>query len=397
MFEISVYEYTKHLLRNLFVAILMSVLCMMATMVYSILFYHYNNFRPFKKLAGKVENGFFAGSSFRKEEDLKQLDGVKEVYNVKKIDTIMDNIPVTMVIYDDWILDNWTPRLKKGKMIGKSHNKKEVVISSNIIGIDVGDTIKLIAYADTNEFVYDDFVVTGILQNATLIPGSNTYRAGKESYDYCYLETSNKPGNSSFVLASDEVFKYSDLSKVKKSDLSAWAILEYDNNLNMKEREELDKAVKYEISYAGVPLKDFIRNSEKVYHSQLFLYVPIFVGVCILVLLIILNVVRIEQNMSCKDYGIFYLLGANQKKCRNIRLIVSMMNMAVSIMISVFLIIFYRGYSQKHNLTYHVGPDTVLIAGIVYIMLILINILYVMFVDRGKTPMEIYRENKKKI
>ncbi|MBP3237971.1 MAG: hypothetical protein J6M24_02630 [Lachnospiraceae bacterium] len=396
MFDISVYEYSKHLLRNLFVAILMSILCMVATMVYSILYYHYNQYRPFKKLSEKIENGFFAGN-LDDEVKIKQINGVDNIYSVKKIDAEFENNYVTMVVYDEWILDNWVPRLKKGKMADSSKNNKEIVISSNFTGVDLGDILTLRAYATADKIVYDNFTVVGILQDSTVIPGNNKYQFGKERYDCCYLETGERAGNNLYLLTSYEAFKNSSLFAVKRSKLSSWAVIEYDKQLNEEDVQEIDKSVKYEISYAGVPYEEFLENSKQAYRSQIFLYIPIFIGTCILILVIILNIVRIEQNMSSRDYGIFYLVGADRRKCTIIRFIVALINMAVSMIISVFFILFYRSCSLKYNLTYHVGPDTIKVASIVYLLLIVINLVFVLITDRGKTPIKTLRESNEKI
>ena len=179
MSDIVIYEYTKHPLRNIFIALLMSILCFLSAVIFSVISYHYYRFKPFKKLEEKIGAAYFSWDA-KVNMYTTGAKGLGEQYSVSYTTVFDFQSPVSLYIYDEWIWKNWEPRIKRGKWL-KEKNKSglpEVVIGGNTKGYDVGDVINLRGYLSQEDTAEQEFKVIGILQDKTELMGGNTFSRG---------------------------------------------------------------------------------------------------------------------------------------------------------------------------------------------------------------------------
>ena len=395
MSDIVIYEYTKHPLRNISIALLMSILCFLSAVIFSVISYHYYRFKPFKKLEEKIGAAYFSWDA-KVNMYTTGAKGLGEQYSVSYTTVFDFQSPVSLYIYDEWIWKNWEPRIKRGKWL-KEKNKSglpEVVIGGNTKGYDVGDVINLRGYLSQEDTAEQEFKVIGILQDKTELMGGNTFSRGGEKYNKCFFETNNNEESPMYVIVKESDMAKSSISDIYRAQ-SLWRILDYrDDILTQEEIEQNNKIIDVRISHAGVPFGKFMDNSRKVFRAQIMLYIPLFVLALVLIGIVIFNVTRIDLRDSSYSHSIYYLLGADRKTCRHVSTYVLLINVLMSVIMFAGEFFLYAKIAETQNLNYRIGVDTFAIAGIVYIVLIAYSSLVSYLMSRGMTPVDMLRKNR---
>ncbi|MBP3237964.1 MAG: hypothetical protein J6M24_02595 [Lachnospiraceae bacterium] len=124
------------------------------------------------------------------------------------------------------------------------------------------------------------------------------------------------------------------------------------------------------------------------------LYIPLFVLAIVLIGFVIYNVTRINLRNTGFSHSVYYLLGASKKTCRRISLYSLLINVALSIIMFVGEVFIYAKLASKYNLNFHLGIDTYLIAGRVYVLLIVYSVLVSCLMTRGMSPVDLMRKSK---
>ena len=393
------YEYSKKIFRNIFIAFLMSVICLTSVLIYSALKYHSYQFKPFKELDDKAEMKFFAWSTDMFRENTRNImkKGAKQ-YNVKYASLFNGDERGILYTYDEWAWKNWMPRLKEGKWLDKNSDGElpEVVFIGKNDNVKIGDTLEFSYFVSGEEQNTFKCKVSGLLQNGAAILGDGEMKLGTEKYTNCYFEVNREKmdGDTFYVL-----IKSSDLTKYNISGLdfynSIWSVLDY-NTEGMTQEEISEKKEKMMIKAksSAMPYEEFMDNSKAVYKLQIMIYAPLFFLSLFLVALVIYNVTRIDLQDSSYDHSVYYLLGANKKRCNRISTYKLLINILVSVILFICEVIIYSKIAEKYNLNFYTGSYIAMIAVFIYAGLMLYTVLVNYLMSRGMTPVDMLRKNR---
>ena len=167
-----------------------------------------------------------------------------------------------------------------------------------------------------------------------------------------------------------------------------------DADMTKEELEESLNLVRKAVSNTGVTYDVFMDKSRKVFKAQIMLYIPLFVLAIILIGVIIYNLTRIDLRDSSYSHSIYYCLGASKSVCRRISFYTLMINVILSIIMFVGEVLVYARISQNQNINFRLGPDTFIIAAIVYAVLVIYTMFVSRLMSRGMTPVDLLRENR---
>ena len=395
MTDLAIYEYTKHIIRNIFIAIIMSVLCFLSAIIFSVLRYHYTLFKPFKQLGKEIGTAYFSWSN--NEKILSSgAKGLGKQYKVNIAPVFVDDEGAFLYIYDEWIWENWEPRLKSGKWFKSGNSKElpEVVIGGDTKGYKVGDIISIKGLLSADKTGMQDFYVVGVFQDQTKLIGGNSFSLGGEKYNKCYFEAKSAEDKIFYAIVKNSDFKNSSIAGVDVAS-SIWMIQEFnDADMTKEELEESLNLVRKAVSNTGVTYDVFMDKSRKVFKAQIMLYIPLFVLAIILIGVIIYNLTRIDLRDSSYSHSIYYCLGASKSVCRRISFYTLMINVILSIIMFVGEVLVYARISQNQNINFRLGPDTFIITAIVYAVLVIYTMFVSRLMSRGMTPVDLLRENR---
>ena len=374
----------------------MSVLCFLSAVIFSVLRYHYIQFKPFLELEKKVGEAYFSWDAGDSNIYTSGAKGINGEYNVRIASLFDNDYLVSAYIYDEWVWKNWEPRMKKGKWF--SGNPKDdipdVVIGGDTRGYKVGDTINLTGYVSGEQTATQECRIIGIFQDKTPIFGSREYSAGGEKYTKCYFDTKNEDGMPIYVIIRENDMKKSKIAGVD-TDRSIWTVIDFDESrLSEEEIAENYSAIRRKTSGAGLTYSDFMKKSRKTFNAQIMLYIPLFCLAVFLIGIVIYNVTRIDLRDSSYSHSIYYLVGADKKVCRRISLYTLLINVFISVIMFVTEVYIYASVAAKQNINFHLGIDTFIIAAAVYIALIIYTVLVSHLMSRGLSPIDMLRKNR---
>ena len=132
MRQLALYDFLRHMKRNLFVAGLLAVLSLLLVSVYSLLRYEYDRYKPFEEL--EIKNGFWIGAdpelppdSFI--EELAEWQGVAHFYTVYQSGMMVNGEYIKLYVYENWSWGNWRGRLREGTWFEETDLDSDYVYS----------------------------------------------------------------------------------------------------------------------------------------------------------------------------------------------------------------------------------------------------------------------------
>ena len=388
MFELAICEYSKNFKRNLFVAVLMAVVCLVIVVAGSILNYKVEQLKPFKALG--VEKGYYV-ASMPDDIDLKNVSGIEGRYSVKYYSYYSDYDAVTIVGYDDWVWKNWQPRLSGGVWINKVESGEDcidVVIGGNIKGLEIGD--KITCYMNVGDYNTQEVScnVVGILYPGTKVLGNNQFYAGDMNYLSAYMSVTESENEQLYLFAKQEDIVKSGLVGM---NTFAWQVISFSENLSEEQLQKNENYIYAGISGAGMPYSDFIKASNDILMQDIVLYLPLLLLSIGLVGIVIYTVVRINVIKERHNYSVYYLVGADKSICVKIALVSSFINFICSVMFFLILATLFEVYAIKSNIVFYLEPGIIVAAIMIYSFMFLYTWMSVRSAFKNRYPLDVLR------
>ncbi len=396
MLQLGLYDFLRHIKRNVFVAVFLAVMCLLITSLYSVFYYEYGKFKPFKKLEKTAGNGFFLADTVLSDDPLNGFtnnfvnnENINKIYQVHKGNNLkIEGRTCSVYVYGEWTWKNWQARLKNGEWFDDYDKEDEliqVVIGVNTQGYEPGDIIEC-----TVDGKNCKCIVKGILQDNTEIMFSPSgYYIGDMNYESCYVLPQN---SRTFVLMQEEA---ADACGIASDEVvSNWAILEYRDDVSDEVVHEINSLAETLSIGAGVVYRAFLEDSTIIVYEKMLAYVPMMVSAFVLSIIAVITVAFINVEKGAKYYSIYYLTGGSKREC----FLIASGNVAGTILISVILYItgneFLEWFTRQRNIVYStIGAARVMAAGL-YAVFTVFLVVCMFFAMKQNSPLDMLRKHR---
>lgn len=387
MKQLALYDFLRHMKRNLFVAGLLAALCLLLTSLYSLLRYDYDRYKPFEEL--NIKNGFWIGNdpalppdSFVKE--LTEWQGIAHCYTVYQSGMTVSGKYVKLYVYEDWSWKNWRGRLREGSWFDKSD------LESDIIPIVVGGSKHPFTVGEQQLCSINGksgvCKIKGIMQNGTEIMFNNSYSMDDIAYDGCYIV----PEDEVYGLIQKEV---ADANGFYSYSTNAWTFVEYEEGLSAEEVEKLNREINSAIVSAGYTYHIFLEKSKELMMERMFSYFPFMITGVLLVFSALFVAAFINVKKGSKYYKVYYLVGGSKQKCFWIACGNVLGTVAVSELFYVLLRMLLQMFTRRNNILFSLTTGADLLAAGLYLLFALFMGLCMYFAMKKNSPLELLRKH----
>ena len=224
------------------------------------------------------------------------------------------------LVYDEYVMDNLTPRLKEGKIVADGSGElMNILISENSDGIGVGDVIEIEFY--DSEGVMDgrrtsvSAKVTGIIESGQKLFLGNGVRISKDmslrdvigTYSYEQLEY------STIIIPEKEMEKIPEEILIEVFR----CVLKFEDSITTEERQEnYRKLIDYEAEHGIGSLIEvfpqmatFVQIHEEETMDIILTNAPLCGAIVVLVIVCIICMISIRNARSMKYYATLYICG----------------------------------------------------------------------------------------
>lgn len=389
MKRLALYDFLRHIKRNLFVAFLMAILCLLITCFYSIYDYQYGRYEPFEKL--ETNDGYFVrnktlDTGMDLEKELADLSGIDESHTVYQCAASSDIGIWNIYAYEQWVWEYWQPRLKSGKWFEESDLKKEIVpviVCGNVEGYKVGQIFTCNSSAGIFQCV-----IKGIAHSGTEILWGDSFSSLEMHYDSLFTTLTD---DESCIIMPKECTDKQGVEVIPHED---WLFLGFEEDLSENEKKELTESLKAIVDVGGYSYDTFIRLSKDALESKLFVYLPMMISGALLIAVSLFTVAFINVEKGGRYYSIYYLLGGSKRKCFG----VSCGNVAGTVLVSgIFYILLSMVadiYCRHNDITFNISAGGRILAIILYGVFALFMLLCMYIAMRKNSPLEMLRKRK---
>lgn len=388
MGQLALYDFLRHIKRNLFIAGLLAALCLLLTSLYSLLRYDFDRYKPFEELG--IKNGYWIGMDMEAIaqtdtfEELAEWPGVAGFFTVYQSGMTVGGKYVKLYVYEDWSWKNWRGRLLEGKWFEESDLEAEAV--PVIFGGSDNPFANGALYACSINGQSEVCRVKGILQPGTEIMFGNEYDIEYTFYDACYMV----PEDGVYGLIQKEV---ADAHGLYSYPTCIWSFVKYEENLSAEEAAELDRRITRRIYSGGFPYDIFMNISKDAMKDRLFAYFPFMAIGAVLVLASLLAAAFINVEKGSKYYKVYYLVGGSKQKCFWIACGNVLGTIAVSGLFYVLLRMLLQMFTRRNNILFSLTAGANLLAAGLYLLFALFMGLCMYFAMKKNSPLELLRKH----
>lgn len=390
MKQLALYDFLRHLKRNLFMGFLLAVICLLITSLYSLFSYEYGKYKPFDVL--ETNDGFFVGDktcggmhTFGFEQQMADREEIEKLYQVYMGSLNTESSYYTAYIYEEWLWSNWQGRLKSGSWFDEddvNSDTMQVIICGSISSYNVGD----IFYCETKNG-RQKCVVKGILQDGTEIPFSNSYSAADTTYTSLYSVPDKE---NKYVILQKEAAERNGISF---NSAGLWAFVKYKAQTSEEQKETTNKAIARMTLSTSYPHDIFRELSFDKLIGKLFVYIPIIAAGILLAFVSLFTVAFINVEKGSRYYSIYYLVGGNKKECFKIACGNVLGTVAVSAIFYMLGEILLKTYTRHENIVYSTMPGAGMLAVGLYIVFALFLVICMYWALRKNSPLELLRKH----
>lgn len=271
-------------------------------------------------------------SKLNKVDDILAVNYPMVRYNSK----IPNKYPFNQLSYNDSLIKQYTPELSAGKWLSnsKTADNLEVVISKNNYGWKIGDKIPLLFY-NIPKYTTKKATIVGILKENAKIPGNLSVNT--IDYNDFYMTYSEEIEEKPILL-----FNADYLCKNKNIIQGIYSsnIITYKSNITNNEQKSNLKTLT-KIGSVFTETNSVVNSNSKNYlYSELYNFLPIIIILFGMIMVSTFSFTALTTRKRLKDYAIFYINGLQWKQCYFINLIQSIYISLISIIITLFILIF---------------------------------------------------------
>ena len=352
MFKFSINEYIKNIVYNIISVLLLTgtfVACTIFTSNISAQTRINRFFEPYfdenSIVTGRLDYYFDENKT-----DLIKLQGVLKSQEMNVGSDDVDDLR-NCLIYDEYVMDNLTPRLKEGKIVTDgSGDCINVLISENNSGIGVGDEIHV-------RFTTDEGYAKAALLNLT-VKVSGVIESGQKlfygkgvciSHDMTLKDLMGtyhyeQLGESIMIIPEKELDKIPG-----KLYIESWRyVFKFQDDITEEERLENYRILLEEEGkipgnlgsmMASIPeISAFVEMQEQETLDIIITNVPMCITIAVLVMICIICMISIRNAYSMKYYATLYICGMPIRSAVIFTGIEMVINSVLSIVLSVSVI-----------------------------------------------------------
>lgn len=359
MFEVSKKMFKSAVKINIFIIIQLTIVLLTFIFMISSLYSRIEFYLPIKDILNQKASAITFGSEYidktqnktflldYKTSPLKQeLKNVKEVYTRYLPYVNNEEISLSVMSYDDSVINMYTPKLQKGKWLNNigsytGFDKIPAVIYQNDYSYNVGDTIEGVAKTYSNYDINVSFEIVGILNEDSKIFGRSNeslnnhlsfYESPSEIFQY---EIENNESLIMLVLPNKIV---TDLNIVAYYG-SVNSIVTYDENIS--DKDVILNTSELNMRYGSISENIWTINEKSVIYIKTQLYTLLPIVICIAIIAVISSICTsaIITKKNLKSYVIFFICGIKWRQCLIICLFNNLCTSIISSLISFGLAI----------------------------------------------------------
>lgn len=359
MFEVSKKMFKSAVKINIFIIIQLTIVLLTFIFMISSLYSRIEFYLPIKDILNQKASAITFGSEYidktqnktflldYKTSPLKQeLKNVKEVYTRYLPYVNNEEISLSVMSYDDSVINMYTPKLQKGKWLNNigsytGFDKIPAVIYQNDYSYNVGDTIEGVAKTYSNYDINVSFEIVGILNEDSKIFGRSNeslnnhlsfYESPSEIFQY---EIENNEPLIMLVLPNKIV---TDLNIVAYYG-SVNSIVTYDENIS--DKDVILNTSELNMRYGSISENIWTINEKSFIYIKTQLYTLLPIVICIAIIAVISSICTsaIITKKNLKSYVIFFICGIKWRQCLIICLFNNLCTSIISSLISFGLAI----------------------------------------------------------
>lgn len=396
MTNIIIGEYIKNIWYNI-----ITVLIIVATLIISTIYI--SNINTQTKLYRLVSQYLNEDSllMFRKSGfDDESLDKVEDSIMTKEIICFSNDVPNLdrFVVYDDEIMNSLKPRLTKGRYISEKEGGEIEVLASNS-GFKVGDVVSVIMFDNkTGAEIEVRLKVVGIIADGQKIFAYNgSLKPNEMTYKDMYLTYSYKQLNESVFITTEE-----QLSKIGEEVVISnfWCIYKLNEDISDIEKfENQMKITNYEMEQMDTPTSSIFPSSDtltermnKDVENIVLKYVPLTIGIIIMVIVCVTGIVSIKTVKSMRYYAIMHMCGMKRGTTIGLSGMEMLINCIFAIMLAVSLIIIQNYHNIIGTINCELGFIQILIMMTISMLIIITTMLVTNASIKECTTIEILKD-----
>lgn len=393
MKQLILYDFLRHIKRNLVTAFVMALICLLTASLYSLLSYEYGRYRPFAKL--DTNNGFWLGdvkqvvspyaSQDEALEKLSKYEWFDRLYQGYISSVTLDYRSYLAYVYEEWVWENWQGRLQSGSWFDAYEEGSEVIpviLCGSSVGHQPGDIVT--AQLADGEC---KLLIQGILQNGTEVIYKDNYSWAEEDYDHMYMVPDE---DQKFLIMQKEA---ADDHGIHTMAAGEWGFVGYDRTLTEEETTKLNQELTVMVRGGGTPHKVFLSVSGSLLLDKLFVYIPIMAVGLVLTLVALFAIAFVNVEKGARYYSIYYLVGARKRSC----FLVACGNILGSVAVSAVFYALGRRlliwYTRKENILYSTMPGANVLAAALYLLFALFLAVCMYFAMRKVSPLKLLKKH----
>lgn len=310
----------------------------------------------------------------------------------------------TCLVYNEYSMDNLTPRLLEGNLIKKTDSEDEimqVLVSENSSDIGVGDIIEVSFFSEEGamegEMISMPARVTGVIASGQKLLFGNGVNISKtmESSDIFGTYSYEQLGYALIVTTEDEFAKLP--KKVVEENYRC--IVKFDEKITNAERNEnYQKVMKYEREYGLTGTSAFPETSRLVdmqkeeMQDLIIKYIPLTVAVFVLVAVCIICMVSIKNANSMHYYATLYICGMPYEKAVIMSGMEMFVNNFLAIVIAVTFVLIQNKRPVIGEINCELGSIQVCVMIIISIVIVLWSMLTTRNTLKERSPMNVLKD-----
>lgn len=226
----------------------------------------------------------------------------------------------TCLVYEDYVMENLTPRLKEGEIVADGSGEfLNILVSENSSGIGVGDIIEIRfdaveGYDEGRRFTMPA-KVTGIFESGQKLFFGN----GIEIYNNMPMKEILGTYHYEQMGKSMVIVPQKDMDKLPEpAAVDCWRslikfeddITEEERNANYRKLAEYDKAINRITLIDAYPeMSDFVETQERETKDVFMTNIPMCIAITILILVCIICMISIRNANNMRYYATLHICG----------------------------------------------------------------------------------------
>lgn len=303
----------------------------------------------------------------------------------------------TFAVYDEEVMSVLKPRLSRGRYI-QSGTKDVIEVLASDSGFEVGDVVTV--YIDekgAEEHIPVDFKVVGIISDGQKLFVSSGKASNDMGYEDMFVTYSYEQLKESVFITTREQL---DKIDVTLRYLNFCSIYKMEDDITEEELYENQmKITDYETTIISVPSAAIRPSSEKLTEGMeadmknvLLKYIPLTIGVVILVVVCIVGIVSIKSAKSMRYYAIMHMCGMNQGTTIGLSGMEMLINCIFAMVIAISLIVIQNYYSIIGTINCELGSIQILVMMGISLIITATTMLVTGATMKESTTMEILRD-----